>query len=31
MATDQGFINYVSEQAGLGGRLTHRKMFGEQR
>lgn len=29
MATDHGFIDYVSEQAGLGERLTHKKMFGE--
>ena len=29
MATDQDFIDYVAEQAGLGERLTRRKMFGE--
>lgn len=29
MATDQDFIDYVAEQAGLGSRLTYRKMFGE--
>ncbi|MFC4819036.1 TfoX/Sxy family protein [Dokdonella ginsengisoli] len=29
MATDQDFVDYVAEQAGLGERLTHRKMFGE--
>lgn len=29
MATDQDFITYVAEQAGLGERLTQRKMFGE--
>ncbi len=29
MATDASFMEYVSEQAGLGGRLTYRKMFGE--
>jgi len=29
MATDPGFIEYVTEVAGLGARLTHRKMFGE--
>lgn len=29
MATDVDFIEYVHEQAGLGPRLTRRKMFGE--
>jgi TfoX/Sxy family transcriptional regulator of competence genes len=29
MATDQDFIDYVAEQAGLGERLTRKKMFGE--
>ncbi len=29
MATDRDFIEYVTEQVGLGGRLTYRKMFGE--
>ena len=29
MATDASFMEYVSEQATLGGRLTYRKMFGE--
>ena len=29
MASDQDFVNYVCEQAGLGAALTHRKMFGE--
>lgn len=29
MATDSGFIEYVSEQVALGDRLTHKKMFGE--
>ncbi len=29
MATDQDFIAYVHEQAGLGARLEHRRMFGE--
>lgn len=29
MATDQDFITYVAEQAGLGERLTQRRMFGE--
>lgn len=29
MATDQDFVNYVVEQAGLGERLTTKKMFGE--
>jgi TfoX/Sxy family transcriptional regulator of competence genes len=29
MATDQDFIAYVAEQAGLGSRLTYKKMFGE--
>lgn len=29
MATDQDFVDYVAEQAGLGARLTRKKMFGE--
>lgn len=29
MATDRDFIDYLAEQLALGGRLTHRKMFGE--
>ncbi|MBD8897839.1 TfoX/Sxy family protein [Rhodanobacter sp. DHG33] len=29
MATDNDFIEYVSEQVALGDRLTHKKMFGE--
>ena len=29
MATDTDFIAYLEEQAGLGARLTHRRMFGE--
>lgn len=29
MATDPSFVEYVCEQADLGHRLTHRKMFGE--
>lgn len=29
MATDRDFIDYVTEQAGLGSRLTSKKMFGE--
>lgn len=29
MATEPGFVDYVLEQAGLGERLTYRKMFGE--
>lgn len=29
MATDSDFIDYVSGQVALGGRLTHKKMFGE--
>lgn len=29
MATDRDFVEYVMEQAGLGGRLTCKKMFGE--
>lgn len=29
MATDRDFIDYVMEQAGLGSRLTSKKMFGE--
>jgi TfoX/Sxy family transcriptional regulator of competence genes len=29
MATEQNFVDYVTEVAGLGARLTHKKMFGE--
>ena len=29
MATEPGFLEYIAEQAGLGARLTHQKMFGE--
>lgn len=29
MATDPDFLDYITGQAGLGERLTHRKMFGE--
>lgn len=29
MATDSAFIDYIHEQAGLGARLTHKRMFGE--
>lgn len=29
MATDNGFVDYVVEQADLGDALTYRKMFGE--
>jgi TfoX/Sxy family transcriptional regulator of competence genes len=29
MATDQDFVDYVEEQAGLGARFTRKKMFGE--
>lgn len=29
MATDLSFVEYIHEQASLGARLTHRKMFGE--
>ena len=29
MATDTSFVEYVCEQVRLGGRLTHKKMFGE--
>ncbi|TKS53646.1 TfoX domain-containing protein [Luteimonas yindakuii] len=29
MTTDQDFIAYVTEQVGLGSRLTSRRMFGE--
>ena len=29
MASDQSFVDYVCEQAGLPRRLTFRKMFGE--
>ena len=29
MATDRDFVDYVFEQAGLGARLTARRMFGE--
>lgn len=29
MATGRDFVDYVAEQAGLGERLTHKRMFGE--
>lgn len=29
MSTDLDFVQYVAEQAGLGSRLTYKKMFGE--
>lgn len=29
MATDPGFIEYIAEQAGLGARLSWKRMFGE--
>jgi TfoX/Sxy family transcriptional regulator of competence genes len=29
MASDEGYVAYVCEQAGLGDELSHRKMFGE--
>lgn len=29
MTTDLDFVDYVAEQAGLGERLTRKKMFGE--
>ena len=29
MATDQDFVDYVTEQIALGDRLTQKKMFGE--
>lgn len=29
MATDLSFVEYVAEQAGLGDRLSHKRMFGE--
>jgi TfoX/Sxy family transcriptional regulator of competence genes len=29
MATEPGFLDYIAEQAGLGARLSHKKMFGE--
>jgi TfoX/Sxy family transcriptional regulator of competence genes len=29
MSTDRDFVDYVAEQAGLGGRLSARRMFGE--
>ena len=29
MSTQPGFVEYVSEQAGLGDRLTAKRMFGE--
>lgn len=29
MATGQSFVDYVAEVAGLGSRLTYKKMFGE--
>lgn len=29
MATDLSFVQYVSDQIGLGARISHKKMFGE--
>lgn len=29
MATDREFLDYVAEQIDLGGRLTHKRLFGE--
>ena len=29
MATEASFVDYVTEVAGLGARLSHKKMFGE--
>lgn len=29
MATDRSFVEYIQSQSGLGGDLSHRKMFGE--
>ncbi|TWI06803.1 TfoX/Sxy family protein [Aerolutibacter ruishenii] len=29
MASDLGFVEYVIEQAGLGARLDHKRLFGE--
>lgn len=29
MATDRDFVDYVTEQVGLGDRLAYRRMFGE--
>jgi TfoX/Sxy family transcriptional regulator of competence genes len=29
MATESSFVDYIAEQAGLGSRLSYRKMFGE--
>lgn len=29
MATEQSFVDYVTEVAGLGSRMMHKKMFGE--
>jgi len=29
MATERSFVEYVTEMAGLGSRLTHKKLFGE--
>ena len=29
MATDRSFVEYVAEQAGLGARLSSKRMFGE--
>jgi TfoX/Sxy family transcriptional regulator of competence genes len=29
MATDREFLDYVVEQIDLGGRLTHKRLFGE--
>jgi TfoX/Sxy family transcriptional regulator of competence genes len=29
MASDKSFVDYVIETAGMGSRLTHKKLFGE--
>ena len=29
MASDPGFVEYVVEQAGFGGELVHKRLFGE--
>lgn len=29
MGTEKSFVDYVTEVAGLGSRLTHKKLFGE--
>lgn len=29
MGTERSFVDYVTEVAGLGSRLTHKKLFGE--